>query len=179
MPSLRSSSIRDLHRDEPRIFALRKHRRDHLLVLLRLKRTRRINNTSARPNGTQRSAKNRTLPFGLPIADPQGCSRWRISGLRPSVPVPLQGTSASTTSYTASSSRAVSIGESALNSITERRKPLPQLGQVAAGSTRRPRCALQDSAPQESASFPREQRSNRESLPPRGASSATSCDPSS
>ena len=36
-----------------------------------------------------------------------GCRRWRISGLRPSVPVPLHGTSARARSKTASSVRAV------------------------------------------------------------------------
>ena len=118
----------------------------------------------AGPNGAQRSTKNRALPFCLPVQ------------IRRLQPVPNLRIATQRTGAAARHIRQHhvicrvifqrgSIGETAFNPIAEPCNPLPQLRQVAAGSTRRPRCALPDSAPQESASSRREQRSNPEFVP--------------
>ena len=74
------------------------------------------------------------------------CRRWRISGLRPSVPVPLHGTSASTRSKTPSSVERGRVGQPALDAVAERSQPLAQLSQPLrarfAGNDARLRIAL-------------------------------------
>jgi hypothetical protein len=82
------------------------HGGDHLLVLFRLQRTGGVDDAAAGADGAQCGARIARWRSAW-RARSSGRRRWRISGLRPSVPVPLQGTSASTRSKAASSASAV------------------------------------------------------------------------
>ena len=115
-----------------------------------------------------------------------GRSRWRISGLRPSVPVPLHGTSASTRSKADSSSSAAASASRHSTRSRVRGKALAQLRKPLrarfAGHDARLGIALGENqrlAARRRAGVEDTFHSGRHASPAPAASSPTNCDPSS
>ena len=144
IPSASISSMRASDVAYTRAFGLiAQHRRDHLLVLLRLQRASGVHHSTLWRAQRAERKRGSHVAARLGALNPPAQDDGGSPDCAPSVPVPLQGTSARTRSYWASVVERGRVGEAAMTRSPDEATPCA-IFRAARDSFRRRRCAPAD-----------------------------------